>query len=703
MQAASRLVVLFAGVHTVLASQASTNPLAKVLDVLNDLSAKVTKEGEEEQKAYHAYVNWCDDMAKNAKYDVKMTTRAKEDLEAKIGELTSAISVADTKIGELGSTLATAEADLKAATEIREKEVADFKANEAELMDVVETTARAISMLEREMQKHPGSFAQISANQKGLLQTLSALVDAAGFASADRQKLVALVQARQGDDAQEEQPGAPAAAVYESKSGGIIDVLEDMKEKAETQLSELRQAETKAKMNYEMLKQSLDDQIAADTKDMEDEKTAKAAAEESKATAGGDLERTTKELKDNEDYLSTGSKDCMQNAADHDASTKARNEELKILTDVITTLKEKASNAGGETYSFLQLSVASGTSSRIQTRADLAGTEVIALVRRLAKAEHSAALAQLASRISAVMRFGSVGGQDPFAKVKELIQNLITSLEKEAKSEASEKEYCDSEMAKTEAKKTDLTDDISKLTSKLDKSTAHSTQLKAEVKQLQDELAELAKTQSEMDKIRQTSHADYLVAKEDMENGLEGVRASLGMLRDYYASDSASASMLQSGANLPPTHSKASGAGQSIIGFLEVIESDFAATLSKVETQESDEASEYDEMTQKNKITTTQKDMDVKYKTKEIDSLQKTIAELSGDRDNANTELSAVLEYYDKLKERCIAKPESYETRKKRRDEEIAGLKEALSILEDETAFVQRRKHGHMRGSLTPR
>ena len=35
----------------------------------------------------------------------------------------------------------------------------------------------------------------------------------------------------------------PAAATYKSHSGGILDVLEDMKEKAEGQLSELRKAE----------------------------------------------------------------------------------------------------------------------------------------------------------------------------------------------------------------------------------------------------------------------------------------------------------------------------------------------------------------------------------------------------------------------------------------------------------------------------
>jgi len=41
--------------------------------------------------------------------------------------------------------------------------------------------------------------------------------------------------------------GAPAAAAYKSHSSNIVDVLEDMKEKAEEELSSLRKAETNAK------------------------------------------------------------------------------------------------------------------------------------------------------------------------------------------------------------------------------------------------------------------------------------------------------------------------------------------------------------------------------------------------------------------------------------------------------------------------
>merc|ERR1719262_1669588 len=140
----------------------------------------------------------------------------------------------------------------------------------------------------------------------------------------------------------------------------------------------------------------------------------------------------------------------------------------------------------------------------------------------------------------------------------------------------------------------------------------------------------------------------------------------------------------------PEKHSKASGAGGSIMDVLEVCESDFATNLAKEESAEADSAEAYEKTTQENKVTKATKSQDAKYKSKEAAGLDKEISELSGDRDTTNNELSAVLEYYGKIKERCIAKPESYEDRKARRQAEIAGLKEALSILQGEAAFLQR-------------
>jgi hypothetical protein len=251
--------------------------------------------------------------------------------------------------------------------------------------------------------------------------------------------------------------------------------------------------------------------------------------------------------------------------------------------------------------------------------------------------------------------------------------------------------------------KAELEGDIAKLSAKIDQRAAQSASLKEESKELSSELAELAKQQAEMDSIRRETHADYSTAKADLEQGLGGVRKALGVLKDYYGSaaamvqeDSQFENFMQQPAK-PESHGKAGGAGGSIINILEVCESDFATNLAKEESEEADAADEYEKTTQENKVTKTMKDQDVKYKNQEATSLDKTISELSSDRDTTNSELSAVLEYYGKIKERCIAKPETYEDRKARREAEINGLKEALSILQGEAAFLQR-KH-HMRGA----
>jgi hypothetical protein len=399
----------------------------------------------------------------------------------------------------------------------------------------------------------------------------------------------------------------------------------------------------------------------------------------------------------------------MQVAADHEATVAGRKEELSALAEATKILTETTTGAESQTYSFFQISAGSLAGLQMRTRSDLAGAEVVTVVKQLAKQQHSAALAQLASRISAILRYSSSNGEDPFVKVRGLIQDMIAKLQREAGAEATEKAYCDEQMAKTEAKKSELEGDVAKMTSRIDKAAAKSAQLKEEIQALQGQLAALAKAQAEMDKIRLETHADYATAKADLELGLSGVRQAIGVLRTYYGGGSAA--MLQDDSEpgtfmqqpaMPETHSKSAGAGGSVVDILEVIESDFAKNLAKEETEEADAQAEYEKVSQENAVTKTIKEQDVLYKTKESKSLDKTAAEYSADRETANAELSAVLEYYSKIKERCIAKPETYAARAARRAAEIQGLKEALSILEDETAFLQhKRRRGKFLGALS--
>merc|ERR1719326_1025808 len=119
-----------------------------------------------------------------------------------------------------------------------------------------------------------------------------------------------------------------------------------------------------------------------------------------KVSAQSDLDMTNKELANSKKQLATAQSSCVKIAADHDATVAARTEELKVIAEALKILTETTSGAEGQTYSLVQLG-----SSRMQSQADLAGREVIEIVRRIAKKEHSSALNQLASRIAAVARY----------------------------------------------------------------------------------------------------------------------------------------------------------------------------------------------------------------------------------------------------------------------------------------------------------
>lgn len=275
------------------------------------------------------------------------------------------------------------------------------------------------------------------------------------------------------------------------------------------------------------------------------------------------------------------------------------------------------------------------------------------------------------------------------------------------------KQYCDREMNSTEDRQEILQDQVEGLKSRIDQLVAQSVDLKGQVQDLQTELSDLAKSQADMDKARADSHAVYLAGKSDLQQGLDGTRAAIRVLRDYYASgEESSSSLLQMGDGAaiaaeaegkqpapPQNFQKSSGAGAGIIGLLEVVESDIANNLAQVETEEDSAQTEYGRLTQENKLLKAAKGEDVVFKNKEIKSVEKTVTELTSDHDSSSTELAAVNEYLAKIREQCIAKPESYMERKARREAEIRGLEEALSLLTSDgggggggTTFLQRRR-----------
>jgi len=664
------------------ASAAQASPIEKIIQMISDLQAKVIGEGTDAQKTYDEYSEWCEDRSTNLGFEIKTGKANVAELTATIQEETSTIGALETKIEELSNDIQTDEADLDAATKIREKENADFKAEEAELTEAISMLERATSILSKEMAKSGAAMLQLK-SATSLTDALSAMVQASVLSSADASRLTALVQT-QNDDS-EDAAGAPAAAVYEGHSDGIIGTLEGLTEKAEGQLDKARKTETSALQNYQMLKQSLTDEIEFANKDMDAAKKNKASAQEKKAAAEGDLDVTSKDLAEDIKTKSTLHQECMTAAEEFEAATKSRGEELNALATAKKVIKEATGGAAGQSYGLSQLSFLQVERMNVVSGADLAKFEAVRFVRDLSRKTKSPALAQLASRMSSAMKLGAAAGEDPFAKVKGLITDMIATLEADAESDASQKAYCDKEMSEATAKKDELTAESDKLSTKIAQDKAASAKLKEEVATLQKELAGMASAKAEADKVRSEEKADYEKNSAEMKQGIEGVKMALKVLKEYYA-------------KADKSHSSADGAASGIISLLEVCESDFTKNLTEMTAAEETAAADHEAYTKEDEINTTQKQQDVKYKTQEAANLDKSVSDLSGDLATTTDELAAVVSSLDKLKEMCVAKAEPYAERKARRESEIAGLKEALSILESETALLQKTTKHTLRG-----
>merc|ERR1711957_266085 len=263
-------------------------------------------------------------------------------------------------------------------------------------------------------------------------------------------------------------------------------------------------------------------------------------------------------------------------------------------------------------------------------------------------------------------------------KIKGLIADMIAGLEAEAAADAAHKAYCDKELSETNTKKSEKTNEIKKLSTRIDRMTAQSAQLKEAVAALQSGLAHLAKSQADMDKMRLEEHTAFTASSAELEKALTGTKLALKILSEYYAKDGA--------------HEQAEGAASGIIGLLEVCEADFSKNLAQITTDEDLAVSEYEQVTKDNQIDRTNKVQDVRFKIKESKYLDRFSGELIADRTGVQAELDAVLEYLSKIEAECIEKAETYAERKARFESEIAGLKTALNVLESETAFVQKKE-----------
>jgi len=643
----------------------TATPIAKILEVLSGCEAKVMKEGEEAQKVYAEVAEWCEDRATNLRFEVKTATGQAEGLQAVVFKETSTQLALNSKIEDIAADITTDEKDLAAATKIRGQETADFQASEKDLVAVIDTLARAVAVIEREMATGGASMMQLK-SASSLTQVFKVMVQASTMNTADAEKLTAFVQSSSSDGDDELELGAPAGAVYENHSGGVVDVLEGLRDQANEQLDKSRASERTAGYNYEQLRQSLEDEIKFANEELSDAKKSLAASREAQATAQGDLDVTQKDLAEDSSTLADLHRTCMTRSQDFETEAKSRSEEMRGLAAAKDAVKQIQLRGN---LAFLQTSLAEEP-SRL----------AVHFIRNLARKQNDQVLAQVASRMASVVAMGNKDGEDPFAKIKSIIVDSIARLEDEQAADATQKAYCDKELAETREKVASNQGKIEKLTTKIEQRASTSLKVKAEVATLQEELAKMTKEKLDMDNLRQKEKADYEFNNAETTQSLSEIKFALKVLRDFYG-------------NYVKEHtgfSSQDGAAQGIIAMLETVESEFSTSIFQMTAVEEVAVREYDEAAKTFETGKIVKEKGIKYKTKEHVGLDKAVGDETTDRDGVQSELDANSDALSKLQEMCGGKAESYSERVARREAEMAGLKSALDALESDNSFVQR-------------
>jgi len=668
LPAAVCLLALLSGPVAALKSRVS--PVQKVIQLIDDMHAKVTKEAAEESKVFEEYAKFCDDEATAKEYAIKDSKEAIEELTATITDSKAIIESEDSKVGDLATKISDTESELSNAIAVRNKEHDEFVKTEKELLETTEELAGAQEAIKKSMSFIQARGGKMSAKDgevlNAVVQSLGQIIEASFVTQKQKDHIAALLQS--SADAQEDAEFG-SGSMGEGGVNAILDTLKEMEDKAEASLTEVRKGESEGQMNGAMLKQGLENEIK-NMKKEKDESTSKSASTAAAlAQAEKDIAVEKNGLAEDEKYLRDLKRDCQSRAGDFEVEAKDNQAELKALEAAKAILLKKFA-------AFVQVR------ARVAVRDDVsdnAKERALKSIEQLGKRLHSTALVALAYRAAA----------DPFGKIRGMIEEMIAKLLQEAAEEATQKAFCDKEIGESKTAKADLEGKLDKVNARLEKSESATATLTEDVSKLSAEVAENDKAMATATAVRQEEKAAFMVVEKDLSESQEACAAAMEVLREYYEGASLVQVSATARARARSTEAAdAEGDGSGILGVLEVAESDFAKGLAEARTIEQQSQSEYDKMMQDGKMLKMTKEMEIKGKQSELKSIKTTLTDLGEDKTGLTGELDAVLAYLDKLKPQCEVKVPSYEERKAAREQEIEGLKNALDIL-SEPALLQ--------------
>jgi len=309
-------------------------------------------------------------------------------------------------------------------------------------------------------------------------------------------------------------------------------------------------------------------------------------------------------------------------------------------------------------------------------------------------------------------------GADPFAKVKKMIDDMITKLLEEANADAEKEGWFDTEMVKSKVTRNKLSEEIDGLDAAIEYGKGTIMNLTQELADLADEIKDMDMQQGEATDLRGEEKAKNDATIADAQGAQKAVAAATAVLKEFYEK-AASATALVHTKTKPSLLSKGikmgtdewdalanpnfegtidkghkegmqtfgesykgnQDAAGGVMALLEVALSDFANLEADTKASEAEAIKSYDALmveTKKSKAVKSKKiEMDQADRASAESKLQEDIAELKSTQD----ELIAADKYHEKLVPQCIDQGMTWEEVQKARQDEIASLKEALEIL----------------------
>merc|ERR1719375_420138 len=327
-----------------------------------------------------------------------------EELSATITDTSAGIESAAAKIEDLSTKISDTESELSTATALRKKEHEEFAKKEKELLETIGELEGATTAIKKSL-----SLAQLRGGKVGQSEreALNALV--AGLGQLVEASFVKPEQRRHIQSFLEERADAEEAFEARARtldSNGIVDTLTEMADKAEESLTTTRHREDEAAHAFDMLKQSLGDEIKGMSKELSESTHFKASSAEKLAQAQDDLVVTTKAFEEDTAYLKDLKMDCQTRAREFELTVKDNNAELTALGKAKAILQKK--------FALVQTRAQVHAFAKARAQDEDPKSRALRSIEQLGRKLHSTALVSLAYRAAS----------DPFGKVRSMIEDM---------------------------------------------------------------------------------------------------------------------------------------------------------------------------------------------------------------------------------------------------------------------------------------